>query len=341
GVPQDLGANAHAGGGEEFVIEADEYDRMFLGLRPDIAVITNVEHDHPDCFPTPQEFHQAFADFAALLRPGGALLVCGDDPGALQLAQNERLSSRRKYIYGMGSSSAKTGLDYQAKEVSLEKSGTYSYAAFHHGSFLSHVSLAVPGEHNVRNSLAALSVAHLLNLSLPEASSALGRFRGTGRRFEIRGEVGGIVVIDDYAHHPTEIRATLAAAQSRYGDRQLWVVWQPHTYSRTRLLLDQFAGAFQNADHVVVTEVYPARESIDPGFSARQVVDAMTHPDVHFIPDLDEVTTFLLARLQPGAVLLVLSAGDADQVSTQILAALAAHILLFHGDPNGREENYA
>lgn len=330
GVPQDLGTNAHAGTGEEFVIEADEYDRMFLGLRPDIAVVTNVEHDHPDCFPTPQEFHQAFADFAGLLRPGGALLVCGDDPGALQLAQSERLSDRRKYIYGLGGSSVQNALDYQAKEVSLEESGCYSYAAFHHRSLLSRVSLAVPGEHNVRNSLAALSVAHLLDLSLAEASAALGKFRGTGRRFEIRGEVGGIVVIDDYAHHPTEIRATLAAARSRYGDRQLWVVWQPHTYSRTRLLFDEFVRAFQNADHVVVTEVYAAREPVDPAFSARRVVAAMAHPDVHFIPDLVKVAPFLLSRLQPGAVLLVLSAGDADQISTQVLAALPE-----------KEENYA
>jgi UDP-N-acetylmuramate--alanine ligase len=322
GVSQNLGTNAHAGGGEDFVIEADEYDRMFLGLRPDIAVITNIEHDHPDCFPTPQEFQQAFVDFACLLRPGGALLVCGDDPGALQLAQNERLSDCSIYTYGLGNPLSQNPFDYQARDILLEKPGNYSYAAFHRGSFLSRVSLGVPGKHNVQNSLAALSVAHLLNLPLVEVSVALGKFRGTGRRFEVRGEVNGVVVIDDYAHHPTEIRSTLAAARSRYGDRELWVVWQPHTYSRTRLLFDEFAKAFGNTDHVVVTEVYPAREPIQPDFSARRVVDAMPHPDVHFVPDLAEVTTFLLARLQPGAVLLVLSAGDADQISAQVLAAL-------------------
>lgn len=330
GVSQNLGTNAHAGSGEDFVIEADEYDRMFLGLRPDIAVITNVEHDHPDCFPTPREFHQAFVDFAGLLRPGGVLLVCGDDPGAVQLAGNEHLSDRSIFIYGLGGPDAQNAFDYQARDVSLEKTGNYSYAAFHHGSFLSRVSLGVPGKHNVQNSLAALSIAHLLDLPLLEVSGALGEFRGTGRRFEVRGEVGGVVVIDDYAHHPTEIRATLAAARSRYGDRELWVVWQPHTYSRTRLLFDEFAKAFGNADHVVVTQVYPARERIQPDFSARRLVEAMSHPDVHFVPDLVKVTTFLLARLQPGAVLLVLSAGDADQVSTQVLAALAE-----------KEEDYA
>jgi UDP-N-acetylmuramate--alanine ligase len=322
GTSQNLGTNAHAGTGEDFVVEADEYDRMFLGLRPDLAVITNIEHDHPDCFPTPQEFQQAFLDFAGLLRAGGVLLVCGDDPGALQLAESERLSHCSIYSYGLGSPSAQDTSDYQAKEVSLEEPGNYSYAALHRGSFLARVSLGVPGAHNVQNSLAALAVAHRLGLPLVDVAAALGEFRGTGRRFEVRGEVGGIVVIDDYAHHPTEIRATLAAARSRFGDRQLWVVWQPHTYSRTRLLFDEFANAFGDADHVVVTEVYPAREPVQPDFSARRVVEAMSHPDVDFVPDLVKVTAFLLARLQPGAILLVLSAGDADQISTQVLAAL-------------------
>jgi len=175
----------------------------------------------------------------------------------------------------------------------------------------------------VLNALAALAVAHQMSLPVEQASRTLETFCGTGRRFELRGEAQGVTVIDDYGHHPTEIRATLQAAQARYPGRPLWAVWQPHTYSRTRTLLDAFAQAFDQADCVLVTDIYAARESApEDGFSARQVVSAMRHPEVHYTPDLAQATGYLLARLQPGVVLLVLSAGDADQISTHVLAAL-------------------
>ena len=153
----------------------------------------------------------------------------------------------------------------------------------------------------------------------------MSEYQGTGRRFQVLGEAGGVTVIDDYAHHPTEIRATLAAARARYPERPLWVVWQPHTYSRTRTLLDDFAHAFGDADHVLVTAVYAAREAQPrDGFSAEQVVAAMPHPDVRLVPGLGQVQEHLLAHLRAGDVLLVLSAGDADQVSAAVLAQLAA-----------------
>lgn len=319
GVSENLGTNARAGKGVYFVIEADEYDRMFLGLRPEFAVVTNVEHDHPDLFPTAEEFRQAFEDFVKRLTPDGVLLACGDDPGARDLSANNALDDKRTCLYGLVKHSS---IVYQARNVNWADRGGYAFDAFYNGEYLTRVSLRVPGKHNVQNSLAALAIAHILNLPPDAASEALGEYKGTGRRFEVRGQAGGVVVIDDYAHHPTEIRATLAAAQTLYPDRHLWVVWQPHTYSRTRLLFDRFAAAFDQADHVVVTEVYPAREPVQPDFSARQVVTAMHHPDVHFIPDLVDATVFLLARLQPGSVLLVLSAGDADSISSQVLAGL-------------------
>ncbi|HEX6303567.1 MAG TPA: UDP-N-acetylmuramate--L-alanine ligase [Anaerolineales bacterium] len=319
GVSENLSTNARAGKGAWFVIEADEYDRMFLGLRPDMAVVTNVEHDHPDCFPTAQEFHQAFEDFVDCLTPDGVLLACGDDPGARDLARSKSLAEKPTFLYGLDHPSP---LDYSGKNTNREAGGGYAFDAFYKGDFLTRISLQVPGKHNAQNALAAIAVAHRLSLPLDAAALALGEFKGTGRRFEVRGEAAGVVVVDDYAHHPTEIRATLAAAQARYPDRQLWVVWQPHTYSRTRLLFDRFTRAFDQADHVLVTEVYPARELAQPDFSARQVVNAMQHPDVHFIPDLVKATAFLLARLQPGSVLLVLSAGDADMISSRVLAGL-------------------
>ncbi|TLN27002.1 UDP-N-acetylmuramate--L-alanine ligase, partial [bacterium] len=186
---------------------------------------------------------------------------------------------------------------------------------------LTEVTLSVPGEHNVRNALAALAVAQELKLDAAAAAEALGNFKGTGRRFDLRGEADGITIIDDYAHHPTEIRATLAAARSRYVDRRIWAVWQPHTYSRTQMLLSEFTRAFHDADFVIVTAIYAAREQ-DNGFTAAQVVAGMQPANARYIPALDDVRDTLLAELRPGDVLLVLSAGDADQISAQVLSAL-------------------
>jgi UDP-N-acetylmuramate--alanine ligase len=180
----------------------------------------------------------------------------------------------------------------------------------------------VPGIHNVRNALAALCVAHWLGLSLNAAAVAMAEYKGSGRRFEILGEAWGVIVVDDYAHHPTEIRATLAAARSRYPDRKIWAVWQPHTYSRTRTMFNEFAASFIDADFVVVTEVYAAREPVPADFSSRLVVAAMQHPAVIYLADFSQAVTFLLLNLRPKAVLLVFSAGDADQISAQVLAEL-------------------
>jgi len=322
GIARNLGTNAHAGRGAAFVIEADEYDYMFLGLRPTIAIVTNVEHDHPDCFPTPHDFYQAFVEFVKRLTPQGMLLACVDDPGAARLLDESLDGERRVFAYGL---SRQIGLDvpeYAGSELEPNERGGLNFMAIHGETPLVRVSLQVPGAHNVRNALAALAVAHLMDLSLMDAADALGAFLGTGRRFEVRGESGEIMVIDDYAHHPTEIRATLAATKERYPGRPLWAVWQPHTYSRTRLFFSEFASAFNDADHVLVTEVYSAREAFDPEFSADQVVQNMLHPDKHFIANLAQVPSFLVSHLHSGDVVIVLSAGDADRISTEVLNAL-------------------
>ena len=183
--------------------------------------------------------------------------------------------------------------------------------------------LRIPGQHNVQNALAALAVAHLLHLPLDKAGQALSEFSGTGRRFEVQGEIDGITIIDDYAHHPTEIRATLMAARARYPTAHLWVVWQPHTYSRTRLLFKDFVSSFEQADHVLVTDIYAAREKQpEDGFSSRQIVAAMAYPDARYTPNNSQIAKDLADEMMPGDVLLVLSAGDADQISQQVLALL-------------------
>ena len=317
GVSANLGANAHAGRGLAFVIEADEYDRMFLGLQPALAVVTNIEHDHPDCYPQPEDFYQAFLEFSHRLTPQGVLVVCADDAGSLCLAQQCQADGLQVFTYGTGVA------DYQAADLSSQPGAGYSFAAFHQGRWLTKIALQVPGVHNVRNALAALVVGHRRGLPVKAAAQALAEYRGTGRRFEIRGDAAGITVIDDYAHHPTEIRATLAAARARYPGQALWAVWQPHTFSRTQTLFSRFASAFEDADHVLVTEVYASREGALAGqFSSRQVVEAMSHPDVRYVATFEQAACVLLAELARGAVVLVLSAGDADQISTRVLAAL-------------------
>jgi UDP-N-acetylmuramate--alanine ligase len=179
----------------------------------------------------------------------------------------------------------------------------------------------VPGEHNVRNALAVLAIVDVLGLSRNEAAQALGEFTGTGRRFQLRGEVNGITIFDDYAHHPTEIKATLAGARARYPERCIWAVWQPHTYSRTKTLFLDFAQAFKDADKVIVTEVYAAREPKQE-FTSAEVVGAMPHLSARYIETLPEVTSYLLEHLKPGDIVLVLSAGDADQISTDVVKGL-------------------
>jgi UDP-N-acetylmuramate--alanine ligase len=321
---------------------------MFLGLSPKVAVVTNLEHDHPDCYPQPEDFYQAFRQFAERLGPDGVLLACSDDRGAARLAREAAASGKRVRTYGLErwlnrpcpdycginlKQNDRGGVDFEFvigddRRPTMDGTEPFGGPSSAGGGLPAAdastaspilVSLQVPGQHNVRNALAVMALADVLGLSLAEAAQALGRFTGTGRRFEIRSETDELTVIDDYAHHPTEIHATLAAARSRYPGREIWAVWQPHTYSRTRALLLDFAASFGDADHVLITEVFPAREP-DPGdFSAQQVIQAMDHPDVHFTPELETAGEILIERLRPGAVLLVLSAGDADQISTFVL----------------------
>src|SRR5512146_522500 len=280
GVMKNYGVNARAGGGDLFIIEADEYDRMFLGLRPRVEVITNIEHDHPDCYPTYADMLSAFESFVALLPPNGTLVACIEDTGSGKLLNNARHEGRRVVAYTLqGDMTIKATHWLLARNIKVNQRGGYDFeAAANFGEAESaKVSLQVPGEHNIRNALATLAVVATLGLSIKDAAVALRRFVGAGRRFDVLGEARGVVVINDYAHHPTEIRATLAAARSRYPKHRIWAVWQPHTYSRIKALFDDFVLAFQDADEVVVTEVYAAREP-KQDFSANEIVRAMKRP---------------------------------------------------------------
>ena len=326
GVMNNLGVNARAGKSKLFVIEADEYDYMFLGLKPQIAVVTNLEHDHPDLFPTLESMYMAFEKFVDLLPEDGTLIVCAEDAGASALIPHVRKSGRSVISYGMqGDMTINTPLWVQARDVHPNRRGGFDFTVMSNieskTSVSVKVSLQTPGRHNVRNALAALAVVSALGLSRKKAAEALGAFTGTGRRFQLRGEAGGVSVFDDYAHHPTEIKATLAGARARYPDRRIWAVWQPHTYSRTQTLFLEFSRAFKDADEVIVTEVYAAREPKQE-FTSAEVVSAMPHLSARYIATLPEVSKYLIENLQPGDVLIVMSAGDADQVSADVLKGL-------------------
>jgi UDP-N-acetylmuramate--alanine ligase len=316
GVLKNLNRNAHAGKGPIFVIEADEYDRMFLGIRPKLLVVTNIEHDHPDCFPTPETYYQAFVEFSGQLEESGTILACGDNPGSASLAAEATKAGRMTLSYGLGQAN-----DYHGRNLSINEIGGFDLDICYHNSRLGKLQLQVAGEHNACNAISAAAIAHQLGLPLEDAFSALRGFRGTSRRFDVLGEAAGITVIDDYAHHPTEIRATLAAARAKYPARRIWAVWQPHTFSRTRTLQQEFAGAFGNADQVIVTAIYAARE-MQTDFTADQLLRSMKHPAARYAATLDDATGYLLKDLLPGDVLIVLSAGDADQISSNVLAAI-------------------
>ena len=339
----NLGNNARAGSGAYFVIEADEYDRMFLGLHPWVAVVTNIEHDHPDCYPTPADFMRAFQAFAGQIRAGGTLIVGIDDAGARELyswAQAQDINCRSYSLLDAGA-------DYYALESVLNAKGGFTFGVARGGvRIIDNLSLQIPGMHNVSNALAALAVVDTLGLSVGAAARACESFLGAARRFDLRGARQGIMIFDDYAHHPTEIRATLSAARMRFPDRRIWAVWQPHTYSRTRALLDEFSQAFANADRIVVTEIYPAREQPPAdGFSGAKVVSAFKKSNsyrgdvVHYIPEFPAVVRFLLREARPGDVVIVLSAGDADSISAALLAELPDDGLVTdQSQPVGPEE---
>lgn len=315
GIMTDLGTNARAGQGEHFVIEADEYDRMFLGLRPQIAVLTVVEHDHPDCYPTFEEMLEAFRQFIANLPAGGQLVACWDDPGALQLGQEFEEIGGSVCWYGFDPGATWRALPCEVRD-------DCDFVVLYRGDIVGSVQLRIPGRHNMLNALAVIAVADLLGISFDLTRNFLAEFGGVGRRFEVKGEVEGVIVLDDYAHHPTEIRATLAAARSAYPERRIWAVFQPHTFSRTRALMDTFACSFGNADQVIVLDIYASREVDDLGIDAASLVSRIEHPNARYIGSRRSAADYLLAHLRPGDMVITLGAGDGDKVGEWVRQGL-------------------
>jgi UDP-N-acetylmuramate--alanine ligase len=309
GSLNESGANAHAGADRLFVAEADESDRSFLVFRPDVAVVTNVELDHPDEFRDLDAVTEAFRAFLDRRAVGAPAVLCADDPGALALAAD---ADPPVVLYG---SSPRAEVRVQFDEL--------GHRVRHAGEEIARLRLAVPGRHNVLNATAALAVTVALGVDPAAAAGGLERFTGVARRFQLLGSAAGVRVVDDYAHHPTEVRATLAAARSAGYGRVVLVV-QPHRFSRTALLGAELGRAAAAADVVVVTDVYASSERPVPGVSGRIVADAATDAGatVYYVPHLGDIVEVLVDLVHDGDLVLVTGAGDVTQVGPALLERL-------------------
>lgn len=327
GIMTNTGNNAHAGKGDVFVIEADEYGEMFLGLRPKIAVITNIEYDHPDIFASIDDVLAAFRRFVALLPDDGVLIACADDPLALSLVTERKAAGNRAMTYGLDNLDA----DWVGffDEPTLTEHFRLRGPLY---EFVQHPPIpALPGRHNILNAVAAVAAVSEVGVSARSSLPFLTTFRGTGRRFERIGDANGILVISDYGHHPTAIRATLQAARERYPDSRIWAVWQPHTYSRTSRLAHEFVTAFHDADHVLITDIYAAREqpsaqdTTPPDLAHLTTVSG--HASAHFkgatySGNLESTAALLYKEVRPGDVVIIFSAGDGPKIGEWLLKSI-------------------
>ncbi|MBO9554071.1 UDP-N-acetylmuramate--L-alanine ligase [Cellulomonas sp.] len=308
------------GAGRAFVAEADESDGSFLAYAPLVAVVTNVEPDHLDHYGSTEAFEDAFVAFAGRVRPGGLLVACADDEGAARLVHRVRddLATRDVEVVTYG-----TSADADVRVGALRSSGDGWLVPLEASDASVEVSLAVPGEHNALNAAAAWVAARRLGVDADDAATALGGFRGTGRRFEHRGTVAGVRVVDDYAHHPTEVAALLRAARSVVGDGRVLVLFQPHLYSRTRTFAAEFGRALDLADVVVVTDVYAAREDPDPTVTGGLLVEHVPTPGkAVFVADREAAARAVAEAARPGDLLLTVGAGDVTALAPVVLDEL-------------------
>lgn len=308
GELNDLGANARHGKGEFLACEVDESDGSLLFLEPEAALVTNLELDHHSFYDHFEDVRRVFRDFLGRLPQDGLLVYWGEDPHLPSLAED---APCRGVSYGLAPGNA-----YQAREVSLYRRGS-RFEVWRYGYFLEEIELIVPGQHNVLNALGSFALLSELGVAPGRIRESLRGFTGTARRFEWLGERNGVDVVDDYAHHPTEVKATIRAA--RTGEwRRLLAVFQPHLYSRTRFLHRDFARALLEADVAVVTDVYGAREEPEPGISGKLIVDSMLElaprADVAYVPRLPKVDGYLREISRPGDLVLTLGAGDVHSV---------------------------
>ena len=317
---KSLGTNAKTGQGAYFVIEADEYDYMFLGLTPAISVITNIEHDHPDCFPTPECYRNAFQSFLERTKSDGAAIVCGDDPGVVNLLETLPKNPVPLFTYGFSER-----CNYQISNWSWSgNSYDFSLAFTPTGEIrteLGKFRMPLPGKHNLSNAAAALAVIHQLGFNLSEATKGLASYSGTDRRFDILANQDGIVVINDYGHHPTQIKATLQAARELFPTKTLWAIWEPHTYSRTQKMQTEFVNSLNLADRILITRIYAARED-DSGVTPEAIAQKLPDKKGLYLPDFEAIVDYLVNQIRKNDVIIVLSAGKGPEISASLIDRL-------------------
>ena len=307
------GSNAHRGTGEFFVAEADESDGSFVAYHPYGAIITNIEHDHVDFFADESAVFEVFTEFVTTIDSEGFLIYCNDDKGSRKLGST--VTNTRTFTYGTSPDS-----DLVIDQITLLPLGS-SARAIWHGKVIGKLELSVPGHHNLMNAAAALAAGIVLDQAPAEMIDGLATFKGAGRRFEIKGTVNGIRVIDDYGHHPTEIEVTLTAARRFAGEGRLIVVFQPHRYSRTKAFIDNFATTLDLADEVIVLEIYAASEKPIAGISSEAIVEKMTHGK--FSPNFIDAVDAVVKSAKPGDVVITLGAGDVSSLAPIIVEELA------------------
>ncbi|HTW61818.1 MAG TPA: UDP-N-acetylmuramate--L-alanine ligase [Terracidiphilus sp.] len=318
-----LGSNARLGTTQYLVAEADESDRSFLKLSPILAVVTNLDREHMDCYRDMADVEHAFLDFMDRVPFYGAVTACLDDPLLKGILSRVH---RRVFTYGQAPE-ADFRLEF-LDSATCAPEGCFSRFHVHTASGpLGPFALHVPGRHNALNATAAVAIARQLEVAPEKIATGIAHFRGVDRRFQMRGRARGVTVFDDYGHHPTEIRATLAAARDygpRFGSGRVHVIFQPHRYSRTADLLDRFSGAFAAADTVVVLPIYAASEEPIPGVTAERLAACIRGPRVEFAPDFSSAVAAVCAAAAEGDLILTLGAGSVSQLAPQILAALEA-----------------
>ena len=316
GVVNNLGSNAVNGSSDYVVAEADESDGSFLKFHPYIAVVTNIENDHLDHYGTEENIQKAFAQFIEQIKDDGKAVLCYENAKARKIGET---TGKTVISYGIDSTDA----DYQARNIVFSADGTH-YDIVYHGENIGKGHLIIPGRHNVLNSLGAIAASRELGIPMDSILASLEKFTGAKRRFETKGKVDGIWVVDDYAHHPTEIQVTLKAARQTRPER-LICVFQPHRYTRTRLLLDEFAVAFKDCDELVVTDIYAASEEPIPGINGAMLAEkiaATTGQAVQYMSGQDTIEQYLENHVQSGDMVMTIGAGDIYKMGENLVKAL-------------------
>jgi UDP-N-acetylmuramate--alanine ligase len=311
----DLKVNARSGRGDIFITEADEYDRSFLTLAPTFALITNIEADHLDCYSDLDDIKSTFITFAQRVPFYGAVIYCIDDPGVTGIIPK---LTTRSIGYGFSQQA-----DYRATAIRMDQGNT-TFDVIHHGKSMGTIQLVVPGEHNVKNALAAIALANEIEIPFSRIQSALATFHGVERRFEVKGVLDGIMIVDDYAHHPTELAATLSTARNIKSKRVV-AVFQPHLFSRTRDFYEQFAERLRTADLIFITDIYPAREKPLPHITSELILQELVkhgHTAVRFVSDRKMLANEIFKEIQQGDIVLFMGAGDIWKTARELVELL-------------------